>query len=147
MEQKTVLLLGYDGYIGQALLQRLLNKGYRVFGVDSHMRRRWIENDMKSMSATRLDPYRKYKLESMGSVTFYNFDIAENIYPLESIMSENNIDIVINLAHIPSGPYSQKSHQHANKTLTNNIIGTNNVLWLMKKHIPNVHYITIGTTG
>jgi len=146
-DQKIVVLLGYDGYIGNALLQRLLKLGYKVFGIDNHMRRKWVKEDMNSMSATPIDPYRKYSLESMGNVTFFRNDITENTNVLEHIMNENDVDIVINLAHIPSGPYSQISQQHANITLTNNIIGTNNVLWLMKKYIPNAHYITIGTTG
>jgi len=146
-EQKTILLCGHDGYIGNAFLQRLLNSGYKVFAVDNLMRRRWIFEEMKSMSATKQDPYRTYLLEKMGNVAIYNFDISKDIYPLESILSENEISTVINLAHIPSGPYSQKSRQHANTTLINNIIGTNNILWLMKKHIPYAHYITIGSTG
>ena len=147
MSQKSVVLLGWEGYIGNALLQRLLNDGYKVFGVDNHMRKRWIFEDMKSISATKQDPYRAYLLESMGNLALFDFDIVKDIKPLEQIMADNDVHAVINLAHIPSGPYSQKSHQHATTTLTNNIIGTNNVLWLMKEHAPNAHYITIGTTG
>lgn len=147
MNQKFVVLLGYEGYIGNALLQRLLNSGYKVFGVDNHLRKRWVFEEMKSMSATKQDPYRIYRLESMGNLALFDFDIAKDTKPLEHILSENDIHAVINLAHIPSAPYSQKSLQHASFTLTNNIIGTNNVLWMMKEHSPNAHYITIGTTG
>jgi len=147
MNEKNVILLGYDGYIGNALIQRLLNSGYKVFAVDNYMRSKWIREDMNSISATKIDPYRRHFLKPMGDVLFYEFNIVNNIQPLEYMMEKSNASIVINLAHIPSAPYSQKSHKHANITLTNNIIGTNNVLWLMKEHLPDAHYITIGTTG
>ena len=47
-----IFVLGCDGYIGNALTQRLLSKGYDVFGFDNFWRRSWIENDMNSKSAT-----------------------------------------------------------------------------------------------
>ena len=40
-----------------------------------------------------------------------------------------------------------KNKTNAQKVLTNNILGCNNVLWAIKKHAPNCHYITIGTAG
>ena len=147
MEQESVILLGYDGYIGNALIQRLLNSGYKVFAVDNYMRSRWIREEMHSMSATRIDPYRRHFLRPLGDILFYEFDIVNNIEPLEYMIEKSNASIVINLAHIPSAPYSQISIKHASQTLVNNIIGTNNILWLMKEHIPDAHYITIGTTG
>ena len=148
---KTVLVCGADGYIGNALTQRLLKEGYEVVGVDNFLRRRWIEDDMESKSAIpilqMIDKIKKFN--KMGTFHFYNIDISknENIDTLRSIFEEHEPDIVVNLAHIPSGPYSQISREHATKTLENNIIGTNNMLWLMRERVPESHYITIGTTG
>jgi UDP-sulfoquinovose synthase len=40
-----------------------------------------------------------------------------------------------------------KNKQNAQKVLSNNIVNTNNVIWAIKKHVPDCHYITIGTVG
>ena len=148
---KTVLVAGCDGYIGNALTQRLLKEGYEVIGVDNFLRRFWIEHDMKSKSATPiLDMDEKIKkFNKIGKFHFYNMDIANSamVVSLRNIFKMHEPDIIVNLAHIPSGPYSQISLDHATKTLENNVLGTNNMLWLMRENVPDSHYITIGTTG
>jgi UDP-sulfoquinovose synthase len=148
---KTVLVAGCDGYIGNALTQRLLKEGYEVIGVDNFLRRRWIENDMKSKSAIPIlqmeDKIKRFN--KVGNFHFYNMDISKdpNIGSLRNIFEMHKPDIIVNLAHIPSGPYSQISREHATTTLENNILGTNNMLWLIREIVPDSHYITIGTTG
>ena len=79
--------------------------------------------------------------------SFYDIDIARQIEDLENLFSSETPDIVINLAHIPSAPYSQIDLNNADYTLTNNFNGTNNLLWLIKKYNEDIHYITIGTAG
>jgi UDP-sulfoquinovose synthase len=150
MSKKTVLLCGVDGYIGNALCQRLLNEGYEVVGIDNFLRRFWIEHDMKSKSAIPIlsmdEKIQRFK--KMGDFHFYNIDISKDpSLGLEKIFKMHLPEIIVNLAHIPSGPYSQISREHANTTLKNNILGTNNMLWLVREIVPECHYITIGTTG
>jgi len=48
--------------------------------------------------------------------------------PLKNLLGYYKPTTVINLAHQPSGPYSQIDIYHANYSLTNNIMGTNNFL-------------------
>lgn len=148
---KTVLLCGCDGYIGNALTQRLLKNDYEVVGVDNFLRRYWVEHDMKSMSATKIKGIEeKIKLfKNLGKFHFYNMDISKDprIGSLQNVFEMHKPDVIVNLAHIPSAPYSQISLDHATKTLQNNIIGTNNMLWLIRSIVPDSHYITIGTTG
>ena len=148
---KTVLVAGCDGYIGNALTQRLLNYGYEVIGIDSFLRRDWIQIDMKSKSATPIMTMdaKMMRFKDMGKFHFYKMNIAyENAFDnLKNVFEMHKPDIIVNLAHIPSAPYSQISRRHASKTLENNILGTNNMLWLMKDIVPESHYITIGTTG
>lgn len=149
-----IFVLGCDGYIGSALTQRLLNEGYNVFGFDNFWRRKWIKEDMGSTSAIEImsmdekekrfrDFYRK------PEVPFYfeDVDVVEQDIYLDQCIADYKPEAIINLAHNPSAPYSMKSKANANKVLTNNIIGTNNVLWSIKKHCPDCHYITIGTAG
>ena len=52
-ERGMIFVLGCDGYIGNALTQRLLNEGHDVFGFDNFWRRKWIK-EMNSDSATPL---------------------------------------------------------------------------------------------
>jgi UDP-sulfoquinovose synthase len=144
-----IMLLGCDGYIGNALTQRLLFKGHELIGVDNYLRRHWVKSDMRSDSAIPiLDMSEKTKrFNEIGKFRFDFCDIAEQPRIIHNIISRELPDIIVNLAHIPSGPYSLISREHANKTLMNNYIGTNNVLWSIKETNPDCYYITIGTTG
>lgn len=144
-----ILVLGCDGYIGNALVQRLLFKGHEVIGVDNYLRRKWIEQDMMSMSATPILSMVKKKnlFNQIGSFTYKTCDIVQDYDEIKFLIANEKPDTIVNLAHIPSGPYSQKSREHANLTLTNNYNGTNNILWLIREYIPDCHYVTIGTTG
>jgi UDP-sulfoquinovose synthase len=142
------MLLGCDGYIGNALTQRLLMKGHTVIGVDNFARRKWV-NEMKSFSATPiLSMRRKYKLfKYLGDFMFYCCDVAEDPDYVVKIIKRHCPDTIVNLAHLPSGPYSQISRDHANYNLRNNVVGTNNLLWAIRENCSDAHYITIGTTG
>lgn len=144
-----ILVLGCDGYIGNALVQRLIINDHEVTGVDNYLRRNWIEQDMMSMSATpilSMVEKRKY-FQKYGKFDYLTCDIVKDFNLIEHMIKNDKPDVIVNLAHIPSAPYSQMSREHAEKTLTNNFIGTNNILWLMKEYVPECHYITIGTTG
>jgi len=144
-----ILILGCDGYIGNALTQRLLKKGHEVFGVDNFLRREWIHSDMESISAIPILSMdeKKELFESMGKFTFAYCDIMTQPEKIENIIRDECPGTIVNLAHIPSGPYSQISREHASITLLNNYIGTNNILWFMRQYCPKCHYVTIGTTG
>jgi len=149
MVNNTIIVIGADGYIGNALVQRLLFKGYQVIGIDNFIRRNWVKVQMNSHSATKIKGMKdkKEEFQKIGNFEFMCFDISKDIDILDSTIATYKPGTIINLGHIPSGPYSMASHTNANITLSNNIIGTNNLLWSMKKHCPDCHYITIGTTG
>jgi UDP-sulfoquinovose synthase len=147
--KETVILAGVDGYIGNALVQKLLFKGYRVVGVDNFLRRDWVRDTMKSFSAIPIfDMEEKTKeFKKLGDFEFYKLDLATDYGRIYDLLKKEKPSTIVNLAHIPSGPFSQISHTHADLTLTNNYIGTNNILWAMRENCPDAHYITIGTTG
>jgi len=149
MDKQTVFLAGVDGYIGNALTQRLLFKGYRVIGIDNMLRRKWIEDYMKSFSAIDLYSMKEKEIlfKNIGDFEYYNFDVSKDIKLLRELVEEEQPTTFINLAHIPSGPFSQISFETADLTLKNNYISTNNILWAIRELCPEAHYITIGTTG
>jgi nucleoside-diphosphate-sugar epimerase len=154
----VIFVMGCDGYIGNAITQRLLYNGHKVIGFDNYWRRRWIE-EMESRSAIPIYTMaRKEEIfNEIGDFRFVLCDISKHkkhdkdfcgdFLELEHAFDYHKPDVVINLAHNPSGPYSMKSLVNANAVLKNNIISTNNLLWLIKKHVPDCHYITIGTAG
>ncbi len=146
-----IFVLGCDGYIGNALTQRLLSEGHQVLGFDNFWRRQWIEEDMESISAFPiLDMESKeinFDNKMDGEFGFIQLDIEMQDTLFEKYVEDYKPDVIYNLAHNPSAPYSMKNKQNAQKVLKNNIINTNNVLWAIKKHVPDCHYITIGTAG
>jgi len=145
-----IFVFGCDGYIGNALTQRLLAEGREVIGFDNFWRREWIEG-MGSMSATPLldmnDKAILFNDMYDGTFCFEEIDIECEPEILKNMFEDFKPDVVINLAHNPSGPYSMKSRKNAEMVLSNNYLGTNNLLWTIKKYTPECHYITIGTTG
>jgi hypothetical protein len=147
---KTILLLGHDGYIGHALTLRLLNKGYKVIGVDNEDRRRNVDR-MKSWSALpiRTLPERTHEFQKLGNFTAYHSDISSSLgYDLlEILLKEHSPECIVNLAQQPSAPYSQISVDHARATAINNIASTINVLWVMKEYAPDAQLVQIGTMG
>ena len=152
---KTVLLCGCDGYIGHALTLRLLTKGYRVIGVDDFQRRYTVEHYMSSFSATDIQtPQQRYDVfEKIGEFDFIECAIDSDIEKLEQTLQHHGgrffgeIDIIVNLAQQPSAPFSLKSQQDAIETTYNNLIGTLNILYFMKKYAPKAHLIQIGSMG
>ncbi len=145
-----IFIFGCDGYIGNALTQRLLIEGKEIIGFDNFWRRSWIE-DMGSMSATPLldmeDKADLFNAMYPGTFSFEQLDIETDIRELRNLFEDFKPDTVINLAHNPSAPFSMRSMSDAEAVLSNNIIGTNNLLWLIKEYVPDFHYITIGTAG
>lgn len=148
LDNNCILVAGCFGYIGNALTQRLLLEGYRVIGIDNNSRRKNV-SEMGSCSATpELHTHEhQYLFKRLGNFEYWNMDITINDVSLEEIIEDNKPATIVNLAHQPSGPYSMMSTEHANYSLYNNIIGTNNFLWAIKNTYPDIHYTTIGTTG
>lgn len=147
-KNKKILVCGWDGYIGTALTQELLKEGYSVVGIDNQQRRKAV-NELGSISAIEHAPiWLKFKeFQNQGDFKEFILDIDGAKDTLDIVFKDTKFDIVINLAHIPSAPFSQKNHDQAHKTLHNNVIGTNNLLWCIKEYCPDAHYITIGSTG
>lgn len=144
-----VFVCGVDGYIGNALTQRLLAEGHEVIGFDDFWRRKWIEEDMNSISAFPLLDMesKEINFNKIGHFTFIEMDVAKQDTLFDKFVEDYKPDAIYNLAHNPSAPYSMISRVKAQKVIYNNMIGTNNILWSIRKHCPDCHYITIGTVG
>jgi len=146
--KNSVFVIGSDGYIGNAITQRLLSKGYSVMGFDNFSRRNFVHKQNSKSAVKHLEPLEKIrKLKSYGFYKFTAIDIAKDTEKFNKIVKREKPSTIVNLAHMPSGPWSMIDEQHSSFSLMNNIIGTNTILWSIKEHCPDCHYITIGTTG
>lgn len=148
MNENIVFVMGSDGYIGTALVQRLLASGYSVVGFDSMIRRSCVEQIGGSSYTPIYTSTEKNKiLEASGAYRFHNLEIIENFDVIEKLFDQYRPGTIVNLAHQPSGPWSMKDRDHSEFTLFNNIMSTNKFMWMLKEKCPDCHYITVGSTG
>jgi nucleoside-diphosphate-sugar epimerase len=117
---KTVLLTGAAGFIGFKTAEKLLDRGYRVVGVDNF-------NDYYDV---RLKEYRANLLKERENFKLYKVDI-ENIDALRVLFEEYRFDGVINLAARAGVRYSLVNPF---VYMTTNALGTLNLLELMKDY-------------
>jgi len=111
---KTILLTGVAGFIEWKTAELLLNRGFKVIGIDN----------MNDYYDVRLKDYRLSKLNKLDGFTFYKEDI-ENIEFLKKLFKENGIDAVVNLAARAGVRYSL---ENPFIYMTTNAIGTLNLL-------------------
>jgi UDP-glucuronate 4-epimerase len=116
---KKVLLTGAAGFIGAKTAEKLLNSGIEVVGIDNL-------NDYYEVS---LKQYRLSQIKD-PKFQFIQCDI-ENKEALEKIFSENDFDVVFNLAARAGVRYSM---ENPDIYMTTNAMGSLNLLECMRIH-------------
>lgn len=143
-----VLVTGADGYLGWPLSLHLLARGHQVIGVDNLSRRRRVR-EVGSHSATPIgSPFERFMAlhEEFPEFKWRIMDLR-NYDEVDYVFDKYKPDAVVHLGEIPSAPYSMIDREHCEETMMNNINGTNNILFAMKKHAPNCHLVKLGTMG
>ncbi|MFH1665503.1 MAG: GDP-mannose 4,6-dehydratase [Candidatus Omnitrophota bacterium] len=115
-----ILLTGAAGFIGARTAENLLDKGYKVLGIDNI-------NDYYDI---RLKEYRLDKLKGRENFAFQKVDI-EDLEALEDIFRNNNFAGVINLA-ARAGVRASLIDPFV--YIRTNTLGTVNLLELCKRH-------------
>ena len=143
------MIMGVDGYLGWPLAMHLSQRGHTVSGADNLSRRRNVA-EIGSQSATpirtmerRLEAWRK---ATGKAIRFYKGDLTKPGFA-DSIIGKEMPDCIVHLGEIPSAPYSMIDEDHCNYTQTNNVVGTNNIMFAMKRHVPGCHLLKLGTMG
>jgi nucleoside-diphosphate-sugar epimerase len=146
--KKTVLVCGWDGYLGYALTLRLLTRGYKVIGIDDFSRRENVKL-MDSFSAVEIDdPEKRVEiLKGVGNFIAYTHSLHKDYDVLCEMLSNNVPDVIVNLAQQPSAPFSLRSRKDAEETSISNLIGTLNMLYFIKEFNKDAHLIQIGSMG
>jgi len=157
-----ILILGGDGYLGWPTAMHFSRRGFDVTVVDNYFRRN---------SCTELDVGMLYPIPTLiqrakawHRVTgreikvvigdLQNPELMRSLWDgriryswaLESEYT-GVPEAVVHYAEQPSAPYSQMSYLHANQTLVNNLLVSNNLMFAVRDLAPATHIIKLGTMG
>jgi len=144
-----VLVIGGDGYCGWATALYLSNQGYEVGILDSLVRRHWdLELGVETLTPMvtihqRLQ--RWYDLTGkpielfIGDITNYEF--------LSKALHQFEPEAIVHFGEQRSAPFSMIDREHAVLTQVNNVVGTLNLLYLMREDFPDCHLVKLGTMG
>ncbi|HZJ29339.1 MAG TPA: NAD-dependent epimerase/dehydratase family protein [Solirubrobacterales bacterium] len=144
-----VLILGGDGYLGWPTALRFSERGHEVSIVDNFARRRWHQ-EQSTDSLTPIRPLEE-RIEVWRELT--GREITAQIGGIEDgefldrVVAETSPELVIHYGEQPSAPYSMRSRATAVETQYTNVIGTLNLLFAIRDHVPDCHLIKLGTMG
>ncbi len=144
-----ILILGGDGYLGWPTAMYLSNKGHQVAVIDNFAKRRWeIELGVEPLIPIRpLHERVKVWKELTGKTIEMHVGDLRNYGIVKNIFKQFNPEAIIHYGEQPSAPYSMYDHDRAIFTQVNNISGTLNVLFAMRKYCPDAHLVKLGTMG
>jgi len=144
-----VFIAGIDGYLGWALAQYLVKRGHDIAGCDLYLRRKWVE-EMGSHSATPIreisERLAAFKENHGSQILFREGDLRDYQF-VERFFRDFQPEAIVHFGEMPSAPYSMVDAEHTIFTQTNNIVGTLNILYLMRDLVPNAHLVKLGTMG
>ncbi len=157
-----ILVLGGDGYLGWPAAMYFSNRGYDVTVVDNYFRRKsCLDLDVGMLypvptlveRAKIWNEKTGYEIKvAIGDLTDGCFcrSLFDGKIRYDWAIKQNFTGIpetVVHFAEQPSAPYSLMSYKHANKTLSNNLLATNNLMFAVRDYCPKTHIIKLGTMG
>ena len=116
---KNILVTGAAGFIGSALVKKLLLNGDNVFGLDNI--NSYYDPNLKK---DRLKDINLIKERASGNWNFYHESI-ENTESIKKIFDQNNIEIVVHLAAQAGVRYSI---ENPSAYIQSNLVGFSNVI-------------------
>ncbi len=143
------MILGADGYLGWSLSLRLLARGHDVVGVDNFATRRSVKEVGSDSGIPILNMEGRVKAakDIHGyNMKFHRGDIT-NYQFLHKTINEVRPDAIVHFAEQRSAPYSMINAKHAAYTLSNNLVGTINLVYAIMSVDPKIHTIKMGTMG
>jgi len=144
-----ILVLGGDGYLGWPTAMYLSKRGHAVGVVDNFAKRRWeMELNVEPLIPIRTlhDRVKAWEEVTGRRIELFVGDLR-NYAVVESALETFRPDALVHYGEQPSAPYSMIDHNRAVFTQMNNVAGTLNVLWSMKKVVPECRLVKLGTMG
>ncbi len=144
-----VLVIGGDGYCGWATALYLSNRGYEVGILDSLVRRHW-DNEIRVQTLTPIAPIQQ-RIQRWHDLTGKSIDLfigdITNYEFLHKAMLEFQPEALVHFGEQRSAPFSMIDREHAVLTQVNNVVGTLNLLYVMRENFPDCHLVKLGTMG
>jgi UDP-sulfoquinovose synthase len=144
-----ILVLGGDGYLGWATALHFSSRGHDVFIFDN-LSKRHLEMQLGVQPLfpipTLQGRIKAWERASGKALKFAVGDLLNHRYIYQQ-METFQPDAVIHYAEQPSAPFSMIGREQAVFTQSNNVIGTLNLLFAMKKYCPTAHLVKLGTMG
>jgi UDP-sulfoquinovose synthase len=144
-----VLVIGGDGYCGWATALYLSNRGYEVGILDSLVRRHW-DNEIRVQTLTPIAPIQQ-RIQRWHDLTGKSIDLfigdITNYEFLHKAMLQFQPEAIVHFGEQRSAPFSMIDREHAVLTQVNNVVGTLNLLYVMRENFPDCHLVKLGTMG
>jgi len=144
-----ILILGGDGYLGWPTAMYLSRRGHAVAVLDNFAKRRWeMELNVEPLIPIRTlhDRVEAWEKISGERIELFVGDLR-NYGVVEGVLDAFRPDTIVHYGEQPSAPYSMIDHNRAVFTQTNNVTGTLNALWAIRKVVPECHLVKLGTMG
>lgn len=144
-----VLVIGGDGYCGWATALYLSNRGYEVGILDNMVRRHW-DMELCVETLTPIAPIQS-RIQRWKDLTGKHIDLfvgdITNYEFLSRAMHQFEPEAVVHFGEQRSAPFSMIDREHAVLTQVNNVVGTLNLLYVMRESFPDCHLVKLGTMG
>ena len=144
-----ILILGGDGYLGWPTAMYLSRRDHDVAVLDNFAKRRW---EME-LNVEPLIPIRTLhdRVDAWHALTGRRIGLfvgdLRNYGVVEGVLDTFRPEAIVHYGEQPSAPYSMMDHNRAIFTQVNNITGTLNLLWAIRRVIPDCHLVKLGTMG
>jgi UDP-sulfoquinovose synthase len=144
-----ILVLGGDGYLGWPTAMHFSHEGDEVMVVDNFSKRQIELNCGIEPLNPIITLHRRVALwkEVTGREIHLRVGDLLNHRFIYKVLEEFEPEAIIHYAEQPSAPYSMWTREYAVYTQHNNVIGTLNLLFAIKRHCPEAHLVKLGTMG
>lgn len=140
-----ILVLGADGYTGWPLTCSLLDDGRDVVAADHYLGREYRGKSVTPIAK----PFKRFDAaDAKFDGNLYGEEVDITVYSqLKHLIDRFRPHTVVNLAQIPSAPYSMESPTQAWQTQQNNILGSMNLYWALHELDHDAHVVQLATMG
>jgi UDP-sulfoquinovose synthase len=144
-----ILILGGDGYLGWPTAMYLSRHGHEIAVLDNFAKRRWE----LELNAEPLIPIQTLhdRVEIWRTVAGRKMELfvgdLRNYGVVEGVLDSFRPEAIVHYGEQPSAPYSMIDQNRSVFTQVNNIAGTLNLLWAMKKLNLDCQMVKLGTMG
>jgi len=127
----------------------LSKQGHEVGVLDNFAKRRWeMELNVEPLIPiqTLHDRVKTWHEVAGRTLQLFVGDLR-NYEVVKGVVQQFQPDAIVHYGEQPSAPYSMMDHNRAVFTQTNNIVGTLNLLWVLRDYAPECHLVKLGTMG